>query len=71
MNGPRALALAAALLMGLPHPAAGGTILWAGLCDAAHPGKLIPIPLNRGGDQGPVSGCHAACGTIPDRRPRL
>jgi hypothetical protein len=56
--------------MGLPHSASGATVLWVGLCDAAHPGTQIPIPLNRDGDQGPAGACHAACGTIPDRRAR-
>jgi hypothetical protein len=71
MSGSRTLALAAALLMGLPHPSGDGTALWVGLCDAVHPDLQIPIPLNRGGDQGPANACHAACGTIPDRRARF
>jgi hypothetical protein len=72
MSASGALALAAALSIGLPIPAMAGSgdVLWVGMCDAAHPGTQIPIPLNRGGDQGPAKACHAACGTLPDRRAR-
>ena len=68
MNCPRILALAAGLLMGMPHPAGAGTVIWVGMCDAAHSDRQVPIPFNRGGDQGPAKACHAGCGTIPDRR---
>lgn len=69
MTGARPLALVAGLLMGLPSPAEGVSILWVGLCDAAHPGSQIPIPLDKGPDDGPRKACHAACGTLPDRKP--
>ena len=68
MTGSGALALAAGLLMGLPQPAHGSRILWAGLCDAAHPGTQIPIPLDPDRDRAPAKGCHAACSTFSDRR---
>jgi hypothetical protein len=66
------LALAAGMLMGLPQPAMAGQsgVLWVGLCDAAHPGTQIPIPLNRDGDRGPGKACHAGCGLLSDRRAR-
>jgi hypothetical protein len=70
MNASRTLALAAGLLMAVPQRAGGGTVFWVGYCDAAHPGRQIPIPLDREGDNGPGKACHAGCGTIPDRRAR-
>jgi len=71
MNAGQALAMTAALLMAAPPPAAqGGRVIWVGLCDAAHSGALVPIPLNRDKDQAPAKACHAACGTMPDRRTR-
>jgi len=67
----RLLALAAALLMGAPGLAATprGTV-WIDLCDAAHPGSRIPLPLGRDRDGAPGKACHAACG-IPERRQSL
>lgn len=62
----RALAVAAALLMATP---ASGAIVWIDLCDAAHPGRRIPLPLDRGDDdRGPGKACHAGCGLLPERR---
>ena len=63
-----ALALAAALSTGAPALAAGndGSVIWVGLCDAAHPGTSIPLPLGRGRGDGPAKACHA-CGVL-DRR---
>lgn len=59
----RSLALVAALLMGAPGPAAAsGGIVWIDLCDAAHPGRRLPLPLDR--DDSPGKACHAgACMT--------
>ena len=70
MSGAHGLALAACLAMGAPQPASGGTVLWVGLCDAAHPGTSIPLPLDRGGDRGPGKACHAGCSILSDRRAR-
>ena len=72
MSAPRMLGLAAALLLAAPPPAmaGGGPMLWVGLCDALHPGTLIPIPLDRDGDRGPAKACHAGCPILSDRRAR-
>ena len=55
----RALAVAAALLMGAPG---SGRVVWIDLCDAAHPGERVPLPLD------PAKACHAACGLIERSR---
>jgi hypothetical protein len=64
-----ALAVAAALLAGVPALAAsrGPDVIWVDLCDAAHPGRRIPLPLRRDRDA-PLGACHAACAVMPDRR---
>lgn len=65
------LALIAALLTGAP--ALGATqrpdMIWLDLCDAAHPGRRIPLPLQRD-REAPPPGCHAACALMPERRIR-
>lgn len=67
----RATGLAAALLMGIPGPAAPASrIIWVELCDSGHPGARIPLPLRRDGDGGPAKACHAACSVLSDRRLR-
>lgn len=68
MMWARSLAVAAALLMGAPGLAAqtSGRVVWIDLCDAAHPGGRIPLPLD--GDRGPAKACHAACGLLGERR---
>jgi hypothetical protein len=64
----RALAVAAALTMGTPATA---SVAWIDLCDAAHPGRRIPLPLGGGdGDRGPGKACHAGCGAALERRTR-
>jgi hypothetical protein len=65
------LVLAAALSTGAPGLAAGraGSIVWVDLCDAAHPGSRIPLPLGRGRDEGPGKACHA-CGILDRRQSR-
>jgi hypothetical protein len=64
----RALAFAAALSIGAPGLAAGGrSILWVDLCDAAHPGSRIPLPLGRDRDGAPGKACHAGC-ALAERR---
>jgi hypothetical protein len=67
-----ALALAAGLLLGVPHQALAGqgAVLWVGLCDTEHPARRIPIPLDRDGDGGSGKACHASCSVLPDRRAR-
>lgn len=68
-DGPgRALFLAAALAAGVPVSAeATNSIIWVEMCDALHPGRKVPLPLDK--DERPaVQGCHAACGVLPDRR---
>lgn len=72
MTWLRALVLAAALSTGAPSLAAGGTgaVVWIDLCDAAHPGSRIRLPLGRDRDGAPGKACHAACG-IPARRQSL
>jgi hypothetical protein len=71
MTWSRALAIAAALLMGAPGLAASasGDIIWVELCDAGHPGGRIPLLVRRDGDDSPANACHAACGLKPERRP--
>jgi len=71
VRGAWALALAAALSTGAPSLAAGGvSVVWIDLCDAAHPGSRIPLPLGRDRDGVPGKACHAACG-IAERRQSL
>ena len=71
MSAGGGLALAAALLMGVPPPAmSGGGVIWVGLCDAAHPGTQLPIPFNRNDGPAPGKACHAGCGLLADRRAR-
>jgi hypothetical protein len=67
-----ALALGAAFSTGAPSLAAGGgSVVWIALCDTAHPGSRIPLPLGRDRDGAPGGkACHAACG-IPERRQSL
>lgn len=62
--------MAAALLTGAPALAAGRPdVIWVDLCDAAHPGRRIPLPLRRDGERdGPLAACHAVCAVMPDRR---
>ena len=64
----RAILLAAALSTGAPALAAGagGSVAWVDLCDAAHPGSRIPLPLGRGREGPAGKACHA-CGVL-DRR---
>ncbi len=66
----RALALAAALLMGAPGLAvpAAAEIVWIEICDPRHPGARIPLPLRDDRDGAPAKACHAACGVLVDRR---
>ena len=67
MNGSRTLAMAAGLLTALPAPA-GGAMVWVGLCDGAHPGTQIPIPLGRDDGPAPAKACHVGCTILPERR---
>ena len=71
MRWGRALIVAAALSTGAPGLAAGGagSVVWVDLCDAAHPGSRIPLPLGRDRDGVPGKACHA-CGVL-DRRQLL
>ena len=64
----RAILVAAALSTGAPALAAGsgGSIVWVDLCDAAHPGGRIPLPLGSGREGPAGKACHA-CGAL-DRR---
>jgi hypothetical protein len=64
----RLLFIAAALAAGSPLPAnASGRIIWLELCDALHPGRKIPLPLDP--DDRPFGqACHAACALISHRR---
>lgn len=64
----RPLFLAGALAAGAPIPAhAGGRLIWLEMCDTLHPGRKIPLPIDR--DNGPSGqACHAACGVLPERR---
>jgi hypothetical protein len=71
MSFSAALAIVAALLAAapataMPQPA---DVIWADLCDAAHPGRRVPLPLRRDRDV-PPGACHAACAVMPDRRAR-
>lgn len=63
MTPARCLALLAALMIGAP---ASGRVIWIDLCDAAHPGRHIPLPLDR--DGAPAKACHAACAALADKR---
>lgn len=67
----RLLVLAAALSTGMPALASGasGSVVWVDLCDAAHPGSRIPLPLGRGREGPAGKACHA-CGVL-DRRQLL
>lgn len=67
----RAILVAAALSTGAPALAAGngGSIVWVDLCDAAHSGSRIPLPLGRGREGPAGKACHA-CGVL-DRRQLL
>jgi hypothetical protein len=57
--------------MGAPGLAAPASrLIWVELCDAGHAGARIPLPL-RPGDGAPAKACHAACGTLADRRLNL
>lgn len=71
MTPARCLAILAALLIGAPGlaatGAASGSVIWIALCDAAHPGRRIPLPLGHGRDDGGQA-CHAACAALADRR---
>ena len=51
MTPARCLAILAALLIGAPGLAApaSGRVIWIDLCDAAHPGRHFPLPLDRDG----------------------
>jgi hypothetical protein len=64
------LALLAALLTGAPAWAAprSADVIWLELCDAAHSGRRIPLPLRRDRDPPPPAGCHAGCALMPERR---
>lgn len=61
----RCLAILAALMIGAPA-SASGRVIWIDLCDAAHPGRHIPLPLDR--DGAPAKACHAACAALADKR---
>lgn len=71
MSFAAALATVAALLTAAP--AAGvpqrPDVIWVDLCDAAHPGRRIPLPLRRDRDTPPVA-CHAVCAVMAERRMR-
>ena len=71
MNFGAALATVAALLAATPAAAApqGPEMIWVDLCDAAHPGRRVPLPLRRDRDAPPVA-CHAACAVMAERRMR-
>ena len=66
-----ALAMAAALFAGAPALAAAyrPDVIWVELCNAAHPGRQVPLPLRRD-REAPLGPCHAACALMPDRRAR-
>lgn len=66
----RTLFAAAALATGAPVPVqATGNIIWIEVCDPTHPGRKMPLPLDR--DDPPAGkACHAACASLPDRRAR-
>jgi hypothetical protein len=36
------------------------------LCDAAHPGRRVPLPIEHDGER--AQPCHASCGVLPARR---
>jgi hypothetical protein len=44
-------------------------LIWLDMCDAAHPGRKIPLPVERDG-RGSGQACHAACAVFSDRRAR-
>lgn len=69
MRSERALFLLAALATALPAPAEG-RVMWLDLCDSAHPGRKLPLPLDPDDRGTRGQACHAACGVLPDRRGR-
>lgn len=66
MRFDRALVAAAALMLGMPADAVPDHVVWVELCDAAHPGRRVPLPIEH--DGGPPQPCHASCGVLPMRR---
>lgn len=68
--GP-ALAIVAVLLAATPAAAAPPRpdVIWVDLCDAAHPGRRVPLPLRRDRDA-PPGAYHGVCPLVPDRRAR-
>ena len=68
--GFRALALPAALLMGMPglNAPGWGKDTWVEICDSAHPGRRILLSTGPDQDGSPPGGCHAACGIVSERR---
>ena len=66
MRFDRVLSAAAALMLGAPAGSAPDHFVWVELCDAAHPGRRIPLPVEH--DRGPAKACHASCGILPGRR---
>jgi len=71
MLSVRVLLAAAALSTGMPALASGasGAVVWVDLCDAAHPGSRIPLPLGRGKEGPAGKACHAC--SLLDRRQSL
>lgn len=67
MRSEQLLALTAALLTAQPA-SARGRIVWIDMCDAAHPGRRVPLPLDS--DRTPPAACHASCALLPERRAR-
>ena len=65
------LATVAALLAATPAAVAQKPpdVIWVDLCDAAHPGRRVPLPLPRDRDA-PPGACHAACAVMTERRMR-
>lgn len=65
------LATVAALLAATPAAAAPKRpdVIWVDLCDAAHPGRRVPLPLRRD-REAPPPACHAACTVTAERRMR-
>jgi hypothetical protein len=62
----RALIMAAALTLAVPAEAVPTHIVWVELCDARHPGRRVPLPIEN--DHRPIKACHAGCGVIAARR---
>lgn len=71
MSFGAALATIAALLAATPAVAAPKhpDVIWVDLCDAAHPGRRVPLPLRRDRDTPPAA-CHAVCAVMAERRMR-